>query len=129
MPVEFVQNSKVLRAVAILAVLLFHMWNATFPVGYLGVDCFFVISGYLMIMLLSREQSLKFSDILMFYYRRIKRIVPVYLFVVFITLISCYFLTARLEYDQVVSESIPSLFFYSNFPFVHKFDYFNVVCF
>ncbi|KAI6177802.1 Acyl-transf-3 domain-containing protein [Aphelenchoides bicaudatus] len=114
-----------LRAIAIVAVLLFHMWSNYFPVSYLGVDCFFVISGYLMIMLMSRKKELTFTDSTLFYYRRVKRIVPTYLFVVVLTLIACYTLISEFEFDQIVSEATSSLFFYSNFPFVHKFNYFD----
>ncbi|KAI6170640.1 Acyl-transf-3 domain-containing protein [Aphelenchoides bicaudatus] len=114
-----------LRAIAIIAVLLFHMWSNMFRIGYLGVDCFFVISGYLMIMLMSRKKELTLADTTLFYYRRIKRIVPTYIFVIVLTLIACYFLISEFEFDQIVSESTSSLFFYSNFPFIHKFNYFD----
>ncbi|KAI6177821.1 O-acetyltransferase OatA [Aphelenchoides bicaudatus] len=114
-----------LRAIAIVAVLLFHMWSNYFPVGYLGVDCFFVISGYLMIMLMSRKKELTLNDSILFYYRRVKRIVPTYIFVIVLTLIACYMLISEFEFDQIVSEATSPLFFYSNFPFVHKFNYFD----
>ncbi|KAH7720583.1 Protein OAC-59 a [Aphelenchoides avenae] len=45
-----------LRAVAITSVLMFHIWPKRFPRGYLGVDVFFVLSGYLMAMILGRNK-------------------------------------------------------------------------
>ncbi|KAI6217017.1 hypothetical protein M3Y95_01245900 [Aphelenchoides besseyi] len=114
-----------LRALAIIVVLLFHMWDRLFPLGYLGVDVFFVISGYLMCMLLSRKSSITIDDSVDFYYRRLKRIVPTYVFVIFLTLITCTVLVSRFEYEQIANESIPALFFYSNFPSVHKTEYFD----
>ncbi|KAI6234883.1 O-acetyltransferase OatA [Aphelenchoides fujianensis] len=114
-----------LRAVAIGAVLLFHLWPQRFPLGFLGVDMFFVISGYLMCMLLSRKSSLSLEDAGDFYYRRIKRIVPTYVFVVGATLAGCLLLISRFEYKQLVDEAVPSLFFYSNFPSVHSAGYFD----
>ncbi|KAI6220926.1 Acyl-transf-3 domain-containing protein [Aphelenchoides fujianensis] len=114
-----------LRAVAIGAVLLFHLWPQRFPLGFLGVDMFFVISGYLMCMLLSRKSPLKLEDAADFYYRRIKRIVPTYVFVVGAVLVGCLLLISRFEYKQLVDEAVPSLFFYSNFPSVHSAGYFD----
>ncbi|KAI6177723.1 Acyl-transf-3 domain-containing protein [Aphelenchoides bicaudatus] len=112
-----------LRAIAIVAVLLFHMWPKNVIVGYLGVDCFFVISGYLMIMLMSRKNELTLNASILFYYRRIKRIVPTYLFVITLTLLSCYFLISEFEFDSLVSKATSSLFFYSNFPFKSKYQF------
>ncbi|KAI6171263.1 hypothetical protein M3Y97_01051500 [Aphelenchoides bicaudatus] len=77
-------------------------------------------------MLLSRKQILTSADSIHFYYRRIKRIVPIYVFIVLIALIACYFLISRFEFDSIVSDAISSLFFYSNFPFVHKTEYFDM---
>ncbi|KAI6198801.1 Acyltransferase [Aphelenchoides besseyi] len=108
-----------LRALAIAFVLLFHMWDRLFPLG------FFVISGYLMCLILSRKSSITIDDSLDFYYRRLKRIVPTYVFVIFLTLISCTVLISRFEYDQIANESISALFFYSNFPSVHETEYFD----
>lgn len=75
------------RGVAIAGVLLFHLQPHTFPNGFLGVDMFFVISGYLIAQILTRESSeMKGSGTVWlwdFYQRRIKRILPAY----FLTLI------------------------------------------
>ena len=65
-----------LRAIAILTVLLFHAWERLFPGGFIGVDIFFVISGYLISSIIFKalvEQRFSFVD---FYVRRIKRIFP-----------------------------------------------------
>jgi len=65
-----------LRAVAILTVLVFHAWEQVFPGGYIGVDLFFVISGFLIsgiVFKALRAGSFSFLD---FYLRRIKRIFP-----------------------------------------------------
>ncbi|KAI6217188.1 Acyl-transf-3 domain-containing protein [Aphelenchoides besseyi] len=114
-----------LRGIAIGAVLLFHVWDRMFPLGYLGVDVFFVLSGYLMCFILSQQQSLTSTEILDFYFRRLKRIVPTYVFVIFGTLVACIWLLSRLELKKIANEAIPSLFFYSNFPSVHATSYFD----
>lgn len=66
-----------LRAIAVLSVLLFHVWPVSMPGGYVGVDVFFVISGYLITGLLFREvgQTGRIS-LLEFYCRRIRRLLP-----------------------------------------------------
>lgn len=66
-----------LRGVAVLAVVLYHAFPATVPGGFLGVDIFFVISGYLITQLLWREIGATGSvDLLAFWARRIRRIAP-----------------------------------------------------
>ncbi|KAF8361975.1 hypothetical protein PRIPAC_88898 [Pristionchus pacificus] len=78
-----------LRAVAIFSVLLFHLKPKLFPNGFLGVDIFFVLSGYLMSWILSRESVISGSVIFNFYVRRFKRIVPLYaLMLIILTLIT-----------------------------------------
>jgi peptidoglycan/LPS O-acetylase OafA/YrhL len=71
-----------LRAVAVVMVVLYHIWPNLFPGGYVGVDVFFVISGYLITGLLIREfesnGQIKLKD---FYSRRIRRLLPAATFV------------------------------------------------
>ncbi|KAF8381938.1 hypothetical protein PRIPAC_71080, partial [Pristionchus pacificus] len=66
------------RTLAISAVLSFHLRPDLFPLGYLGVDIFFVISGYLMSIMLSRVAVLNSKNIVDFYWRRLSRILPLY---------------------------------------------------
>ncbi len=81
-----------LRAIAVLAVIVYHAPKITiqgfslFEGGYLGVDIFFVISGYLITSIIIKEikSTGKFS-LINFYERRIRRIIPVLFFVVLIT--------------------------------------------
>ena len=66
-----------LRAVAVGLVLLFHIWPAFMPGGYVGVDVFFVISGYLMTGLLVRSAMRDGSvSLIDFYSRRARRLLP-----------------------------------------------------
>src|SRR5688572_12749152 len=63
-----------LRAIAVLAVLLFHLDLGGLPGGYVGVDVFFVISGYLITAILQRDIADGCFSITRFYERRIRRI-------------------------------------------------------
>ena len=68
-----------LRAVAVLSVLIFHYNKHILPGGFVGVDIFFVISGYLITSIILAKKESNSFDFLAFYYNRVKRIVPAYL--------------------------------------------------
>ncbi len=82
-----------LRALAVIAVIINHFDTRLLPSGYLGVDIFFVISGYVITASLSNRTSTGLGDLLGgFYVRRIKRLLPVLLIFVLITsLLVCLF--------------------------------------
>jgi peptidoglycan/LPS O-acetylase OafA/YrhL len=83
-----------LRALAIAAVLAFHGYPAVVPGGFIGVDVFFVISGYLITGLIERDLRQGRFSMLDFYRRRVRRIVPALLAVLaFCCLVSWYVLT------------------------------------
>ncbi|WP_051356786.1 acyltransferase family protein [Azorhizobium doebereinerae] len=67
-----------LRALAVVPVVLYHADPRLVPGGYVGVDIFFVISGYLITSIIAREMALGRFSFLTFYDRRIRRIVPAY---------------------------------------------------
>lgn len=81
-----------LRAIAVLAVLFFHAGLPFFEGGYVGVDIFFVISGYLITSIILREIDQERFSILQFYERRFRRILPPLIVVVFLTLIAGLYL-------------------------------------
>ncbi|KAL6732898.1 hypothetical protein Aduo_003609 [Ancylostoma duodenale] len=85
-------------------VMLFHFLPSYFPNGYIGVDIFFVISGFLIAMIVYKEDNLSFTVIVMFYYKRIKRIFPLYYVVVISVLLSLLLLLPR-RYQAVNMES------------------------
>jgi peptidoglycan/LPS O-acetylase OafA/YrhL len=75
-----------LRAFAVVAVIINHFKKDLLPSGYLGVDIFFVISGYVITSSLAGRKSKNFQDFLAgFYERRIKRLVPALVVFVLIT--------------------------------------------
>src|SRR5688500_8690246 len=90
---HFRSDIQGLRAVAVLLVLAYHVWPGVVPGGYVGVDVFFVISGYLITGVLlgavQTEGQLSFAG---FYTRRIKRLLPAATCVLFVTALCTPFL-------------------------------------
>ncbi len=81
-----------LRAVAVLPVLLFHAGNSLFAGGYLGVDVFFTISGYLITSIIISEQHKNVFSLIKFYSRRAKRILPpLFVVLAFVAGVACFF--------------------------------------
>jgi peptidoglycan/LPS O-acetylase OafA/YrhL len=81
-----------LRAIAVLPVILFHLNPSWLPGGYLGVDIFFVISGYLITGIIVREITENTFSFTGFYRRRIRRILPALMAMMAVVLATCVFL-------------------------------------
>lgn len=113
-----------LRALAVLPVLLFHAHAPAFTGGFVGVDIFFVISGYLITnIILSEIQDKKFS-ILNFYYRRILRIFPALFVVMSLSLIVGYFMLLPPDYNDLAKSIFFASFSVSNIYFFTESGYF-----
>ncbi len=122
---RFIPEVEGLRGIAVLSVLLFHINKSFLPGGYLGVDIFFVISGFLITSIcLSEFATTGTVSISEFYRKRIKRIIPLFCLVVFVTLVVGYLLFLP-GYLLLLTRSIAaSLTFTSNFFFSQSLDYF-----
>jgi peptidoglycan/LPS O-acetylase OafA/YrhL len=92
-----------LRAIAVLAVILFHF--GYLPNGYLGVDVFFVISGYLITSIVFQEVVENRFSIVQFYLRRIRRIMPLALFTTSAAFIAGAFVMLPDDFENL-SESV-----------------------
>jgi len=114
-----------LRALAVIPVLLFHAGFGLFEGGYVGVDVFFVISGYLITYIILNQLSENKFSIANFYERRAKRILPP----LFLVMISCYplayLLMAPYEIKDFGESLIATAFFGSNFLFAFESGYFQ----
>ena len=110
-----------LRALAIAMVLLFH---AGFPVlegGYVGVDVFFVISGYLITrMLVTEKEKYGRLDLLAFYARRIRRLLPAASVTLAGTALTVYALFSPLEQSQLIRSLFSSVVYLSNMWFAFQ---------
>ncbi len=106
-----------LRAVAVLAVILFHIDSDLMPGGYVGVDIFFVISGYLISLQIYRELENGTFSLLEFYRRRVKRIAPALLVVIAVTLVVTQFVYRPPDAESVAKSAWWSLFSVANIHF------------
>lgn len=119
-------NLDLLRAVAIISVLFYHaklnIPYFSFRNGYLGVDIFFFLSGYLLTAIYKIEND-NFS-ISNFLKKRILRIFPCYLMVCFVVLIFSFFYYLPYPYKNIALESLSSLLFISNYYYsITSFNY------
>lgn len=114
-----------LRALAVTAVVLYHFWPGVFDYGYLGVDVFFVISGFLITLYIYEELTNGSFSLKTFYQRRIVRILPVALFVLLVTSVFASFVLIGIDYDRFIESLIASLSLTSNFYFWRDGGYFG----
>ncbi len=123
-----------LKGIAILAVVFYHLFDllksahftesTLFDGGFLGVDIFFVISGFLITSSVFYRLSNNDFSLLSFYKRRFLRIVPPLLFVCIFTLIIGYFLLFPEVYNELNIEVANALLFIGNFRFANSGGYF-----
>ncbi|MDX5386345.1 MAG: acyltransferase [Marinobacter sp.] len=109
-----------LRAVAVLAVVLFHAGFEEFSGGFVGVDVFFVISGYLIGSIVLKELESGSFTFRGFYERRVRRILPALFVVLIVTAVAGYFLLLPDEFVALGQASLATLFFGSNIYFWDK---------
>ena len=113
-----------LRAIAVTPVVLFHAGLSVIGGGFLGVDIFFVISGFLITSILIEEIESGKLSILNFYERRARRILPAaYLVIAAVFVFSLFYVFPR-DYLRLARSIISVVFFYSNFLFMGRLDYF-----
>lgn len=115
-----------LRAVAVISVILFHLNSSWLPGGFLGVDIFFVISGYLIGGILFRELSTNTFSLKNFYLRRMRRILPAFFAVVIFVLVvgGQLMVPGSDDWNPTRSSALWSVFFSGNIFFAQNTDYF-----
>jgi peptidoglycan/LPS O-acetylase OafA/YrhL len=113
-----------LRAIAVLLVVLYHVGTPRISGGFVGVDIFFVISGFLMTRIIVTSFELHHFSYVMFIWSRFKRIVPALAFMICIVLLGGWFFVEPVEYAQMAAASAASLAFYSNILYLLQSSYF-----
>ncbi|WP_435298716.1 acyltransferase family protein [Timonella sp. A28] len=106
---------QALRAVAVLAVVIYHFWPNVLPGGFIGVDIFFVLSGFLVGGFLIRAGSRgEPINLLGFYARRIKRILPSAYITIALTMVFLWVLVPINRWENASREAIASIIYLQN---------------
>ncbi|HEJ0064970.1 TPA: acyltransferase [Citrobacter koseri] len=114
-----------LRAFSVISVMIFHFFPNALPGGFLGVDVFFVISGFLMTSIIARGVNSNNFSFSSFYAARSKRIIPALVFVCLMVLFSGYFLLTPPDYSSLSEHVLSSILFISNFNYYLEAGYFD----
>ena len=115
-----------LRAVAILLVIVFHAFPKFLRGGFIGVDIFFVISGYLITSIILKNQSQNNFSLLDFYSRRIKRIFPALIVVLTFCLVTGWTVLLSNEYELLGKHIAAGSIYISNFVLQSESGYFDI---
>ncbi len=118
MPIGFRRDIEGLRAIAVVVVLLYHAHLGPTSGGFLGVDVFFVVSGYLITSLLMKDLLLRGARALpRFWGRRARRLLPASLLVVIVTLIAGRFMLDPLSQADLANDALWASGFVINIKF------------
>ena len=129
---KYRRNIQVLRGLAVLAVVLFHAKKSYFPLGYLGVDVFFVISGFVVTPLILRiftdqaNRGGRLSNLRYFYMRRFYRLTPALAAVLTISAITIFLLGPTADHQRFARQGIATLLLAGNVgAYKYSGDYFS----
>ena len=126
MALEYRKDIDGLRAIAVLPVVFYHA-GLGFPGGFVGVDVFFIISGYLITTLLADDLRAGRFSLWRFYERRARRILPALLTVVCASALAAWALFMPPDLILFGRSATAATLFYSNFLFRHEAGYFDAV--
>tara|TARA_E500000178_G_C17006973_1_gene748593 strand:+ start:356 stop:2233 length:1878 start_codon:yes stop_codon:yes gene_type:complete len=114
-----------IRGISVIFVILYHIDINLFGGGFIGVDIFFVISGYLISNIIINDHAKQKFNLRNFYERRIRRILPALFLVYFASIIFSIILLYPNFLISFTKSLVSSLFFVSNFFFIYETGYFN----
>jgi len=115
-----------LRALAVVSVMLFHTGFYSFNGGFIGVDIFFVITGYLMTLIINEDIKRNEFSLTNFYFRRIRRIAPAYFFVILTIIPVSFIILVPHDFENFSKSLIASATFLANVYFFRNGNYFDV---
>jgi peptidoglycan/LPS O-acetylase OafA/YrhL len=115
-----------LRALAVMAVVLFHAFPNGIPGGLIGVDVFFVISGYLITTIILGDQKHNEFSAVTFYARRIRRIFPALIAVLVFSLVAGWRLLLPTELISLCKNIVAGVLFSSNLMLLSEVGYFDL---
>lgn len=115
-----------LRALAVISVMVFHFNPQWMPAGFVGVDIFFAISGYLMTSIIYRGIDAGEFSLIRFYAARCKRIIPALILMVSVVVFIAYFTIEPYDYKKIGEHARDSLLFISNITYFNEAGYFDV---
>lgn len=114
-----------LRAIAVIAVMLFHFNAAWMPGGFVGVDVFFVISGFLMTGIIFKDLEHEKFSILKFYVARANRIIPALAALCLVLMVFGWFYLTPFDYKLLGKHAASSMTFLSNISYWKESGYFE----
>jgi peptidoglycan/LPS O-acetylase OafA/YrhL len=116
---DYRKDIQVLRGISVTLVVFYHFQIPGFKNGFLGVDIFYVISGYLMAQLYKPEKRY------LFFSRRAKRLLPAYFMTLFLTILFSYYILIPSDFRQLIDQIKASLYFIPNIYFWNQNSYFT----
>ncbi|WP_394184356.1 acyltransferase family protein [Pseudoalteromonas tetraodonis] len=122
---KFREDINGLRAIAVIAVVLFHFNPSWMPGGFAGVDVFFVISGFLMTGIIFKGIEQENFSILKFYVARANRIIPALAILCLVTIVFGWFYLIPSDYEMLGKHVSSSISFISNIIYWGESGYFN----
>lgn len=114
-----------LRAIAVLLVIAYHYFPKWVPGGFIGVDVFFVISGYLISRIIFTEINIGSFSIVNFYFRRVRRIFPALILVLLFGCIAAWQVMLSNGYMQYGKHMFGGALFIDNFLYFNESNYFD----
>jgi peptidoglycan/LPS O-acetylase OafA/YrhL len=116
---------QVLRGLAVASVILFHAFKAQVAKGFLGVDVFFVISGFLISGIILRQLEAGTFSFIRFYMRRVRRLLPAVMTTLLATSIAAVVLLTPTDLRTYATQLLGAIGFYANFVFAISTGYFD----
>ncbi|MFJ5106374.1 MULTISPECIES: acyltransferase family protein [unclassified Glutamicibacter] len=113
-PTAFRMDIQGLRAIAVGVVVLYHFWGHYLPGGFVGVDVFFVISGFLITSHLLAKPPKSIGDVVNFWMRRVKRLIPASFLVILASVLGIWFFAPSTVWQDWGLQAMAATFYFQN---------------